>query len=73
MVTRNDSALADRLKLLRLHGSRSKYHYEILGLNSRLDTLQAAVLRVKLRHLDDGQWPAGEMRASIEVCSRKSN
>jgi len=33
-------------QVLRLHGSRSKYHYEILGLNSRLDTLQAAVLRV---------------------------
>lgn len=51
MVTTNDPKLADRLKLLRAHGSRSKYHYEILGLNSRLDTLQAAVLRVKLRHL----------------------
>lgn len=51
MVTTQDSALADRLRLLRVHGSRKKYHHEILGTNSRLDALQAAVLRVKLRHL----------------------
>jgi dTDP-4-amino-4,6-dideoxygalactose transaminase len=44
---------ADRLRLLRVHGSRHKYQYEILGMNSRLDALQAAVLRVKLRHLND--------------------
>lgn len=53
MVTTQDAALADRLRLLRVHGSRKKYHYEILGTNSRLDALQAAVLRVKLRHLDE--------------------
>ncbi len=51
MVTTNDPSLADRLRLLRVHGSRKKYYYEILGTNSRLDSLQAAVLRVKLRHL----------------------
>ena len=51
MVTTNDLELANRLKMLRAHGSDTKYHYGILGLNSRLDTLQAAVLRVKLRHL----------------------
>lgn len=53
MITTNDPALADRLRLLRVHGSRHKYQYEILGTNSRLDALQAAILRVKLRHLND--------------------
>jgi dTDP-4-amino-4,6-dideoxygalactose transaminase len=51
MVTTNDPSLADRLRLLRVHGSPKKYYYEILGTNSRLDSLQAAILRVKLRHL----------------------
>ena len=53
LVTTNDVGLADRLRLLRAHGSRQKYHYEILGTNSRLDALQAAVLRVKLAHLEE--------------------
>ncbi len=52
MVTTQDPAMAERLRLLRVHGSRKKYHHEILGTNSRLDALQAAVLRVKLRHLE---------------------
>jgi dTDP-4-amino-4,6-dideoxygalactose transaminase len=53
MITTNDPEYADRLRLLRVHGSRHKYQYEILGTNSRLDALQAAILRVKLRHLND--------------------
>jgi len=53
MITTNDPALAARLKLLRVHGSAEKYRYEILGVNSRLDALQAAILRVKLKHLAD--------------------
>jgi dTDP-4-amino-4,6-dideoxygalactose transaminase len=53
MITTNDPNYADRLRLLRVHGSRQKYQYEILGTNSRLDALQAAILRVKLRHLND--------------------
>ena len=47
-----DAVLAERLRLMANHGMRQRYHYECVGLNSRLDTLQAAVLRVKLRHLD---------------------
>jgi dTDP-4-amino-4,6-dideoxygalactose transaminase len=52
MVTTNDAGLADKLRLLRVHGARKKYAYETLGMNSRLDALQAAILRVKLRHLN---------------------
>ncbi|MBP7275543.1 MAG: DegT/DnrJ/EryC1/StrS family aminotransferase [Kiritimatiellae bacterium] len=53
-VTTSDAALADRVRLLRNYGSTVKYHHEELGENSRLDTLHAAVLRVKLRHLEQG-------------------
>jgi dTDP-4-amino-4,6-dideoxygalactose transaminase len=51
-VTTDDAVLADRLRVLRNYGSRTKYHNEEKGHNSRLDEIQAAVLRVKLRHLD---------------------
>jgi dTDP-4-amino-4,6-dideoxygalactose transaminase len=54
MISTCDTALARRLRVLREHGSGAKYHYETLGVNSRLDEIQAAVLRVKLRHL--GAW-----------------
>ncbi len=53
MITTNDSDLADRIAVLREHGSRKKYHYDLLGMNSRLDTLQAAILLVKLGYLDE--------------------
>jgi len=63
VITTNDAAAAERLRMLRMHGSKTKYFHEILGTNSRLDALQAAVLRVKLRHLD--RWETGrENRAS---------
>lgn len=52
LVTTEDPQMAEKLRMLRVHGSKKKYHHELLGMNSRLDELQAAVLRVKLRHLD---------------------
>jgi dTDP-4-amino-4,6-dideoxygalactose transaminase len=52
MVTTNDEHLAERMRMISLHGSRKKYQHEILGLNSRLDTLQAAVLKVKIKYVD---------------------
>lgn len=55
-VTTNDPELADRIRVLRNYGSRVKYVNEVKGFNSRLDPIQAAVLRVKLRVLDD--WNA---------------
>jgi dTDP-4-amino-4,6-dideoxygalactose transaminase len=51
-VMTNDEKLAEKLRMLSNHGQRQKYHHEIVGMNSRLDTLQAAVLQVKLAHLD---------------------
>jgi UDP-2-acetamido-2-deoxy-ribo-hexuluronate aminotransferase len=49
----NDDALADKMKMIANHGQRKRYYYEIVGCNSRLDTLQAAVLNIKLKHLDE--------------------
>jgi dTDP-4-amino-4,6-dideoxygalactose transaminase len=62
IVTTNDDALAKKVRMLRDHGSEQRYYHEFLGWNARLDELQAAVLRVKLPHLDE--WNAGRRQAA---------
>ncbi|NJP06012.1 MAG: DegT/DnrJ/EryC1/StrS family aminotransferase [Chloroflexaceae bacterium] len=60
MVVTNDPQIADSVQMLRNYGQRKKYYHELQGFNRRLDTLQAAILSVKLRHLDD--WNAARRR-----------
>ena len=62
LMTTDDPALGRKLARLRVHGMEPKYHHQEVGINSRLDALQAAVLRVKLRHLD--AWTAGRRAAA---------
>jgi len=68
LLTTNDPALGERLRALRVHGSRERYVHEWVGFNSRLDALQAAVLRVKLRHLDE--WTEARRRHADYYCRR---
>jgi dTDP-4-amino-4,6-dideoxygalactose transaminase len=60
IITTNNPEMAQKLRMLRAHGCKKKYRYECLGVNSRLDALQAAILRVKLQHLDS--WTEGRRR-----------
>lgn len=53
MLVANDQALAERLRRLRVHGGATEYHHDEVGINSRLDAMQAAILRVKLRYVDE--------------------
>lgn len=62
LIATNDDAIADVARMLRVHGSKKKYHNEVLGYNSRLDSIQAAILRVKLSHID--RWNAGRRRVA---------
>lgn len=62
MVTTNDPDLAEKIDVLRRQGSKRKYHNEMLGFNSRLDEIQAALLRVKFQYLED--WTAERRRVA---------
>jgi dTDP-4-amino-4,6-dideoxygalactose transaminase len=64
MVISRNASLADKVRILRVHGSRPKYYHRHIGLNSRLDALQAAVLRVKLRYLD--RWSEQRRQNAIQ-------
>jgi len=62
LIATNDDDVAEQARMLRVHGAKKKYHNEVLGYNSRLDTLQAAILRVKLPHID--VWNEGRRRVA---------
>lgn len=57
MFTTNDAAMAERVRMMRVHGAKKKYYNETVGVNSRLDEIQAAILRVKFKHID--AWNQG--------------
>ena len=62
LIVTNDDQLAEQARMLRVHGAKKKYHNEVLGYNSRLDTIQAAILGVKLQYID--QWNEGRRRVA---------
>lgn len=70
-ITTNDPEIADRIRVLRNYGSRVKYVNEMQGYNSRLDPLQAAILRVKLAHLDE--WNARRSAIAVHYQQKLTN
>ncbi len=62
MMVTDDKDLAEKMKVVAAHGSRTRYYHDVLGVNSRLDTIQAAILKVKLRHLEE--FNAARQRAA---------
>ncbi|MDR9401953.1 MAG: DegT/DnrJ/EryC1/StrS family aminotransferase, partial [Halothece sp. Uz-M2-17] len=71
LVVTDDDQLAESARMLRVHGERQKYHNEMLGYNSRLDALQAAILRVKLKYIN--QWNEQRRRVAKEYNERLSS
>ena len=72
MVLANDQALAEKLRALRTHGERTRYYYDYIGGNFRLDALQATVLRVKFRHLENWQRKRREIASLYDRKFRHS-
>lgn len=62
MIVTNNADLGDRMKMITAHGSKVRYHHEVVGVNSRLDTLQAVILAVKLKYLEE--WNAARRKAA---------
>jgi len=67
MVVTNNEELAEKIKILRVHGSKPKYFHPLIGINSRLDTIQAAILLVKFKYLDEWNKKRRE-RANFYNC-----
>jgi UDP-2-acetamido-2-deoxy-ribo-hexuluronate aminotransferase len=59
----NEKALAEKMKMIANHGQQKKYHHEVIGINSRLDTLQASILDVKLKYLNEYERERNEVAA----------
>jgi dTDP-4-amino-4,6-dideoxygalactose transaminase len=62
----NDDELAQKIRSISNHGMKERYHYDDIGVNSRLDTIQAAILLVKLRHLDQFNTSRGKLAAEYD-------
>jgi len=71
MLTTNDPELAERLRVLRTHGSTKQYHHTVIGYNSRLDEMQAAILRQKLPHVD--RFNKSRLRVATTYCENLSD
>jgi dTDP-4-amino-4,6-dideoxygalactose transaminase len=72
MLTTNDAALADRMRLLANHGMRPRYYHQEVGINSRLDSIQAAILSIKMKHLSEYSWKRQTNAANYDRLLRAS-
>lgn len=68
MVVTDNEGLADKVRMMRVHGGRERYYHDVVGINSRLDSIQAAILLVKMRHLE--KWHEGR-RANAAFYDRE--